>query len=107
MDDTEKRGSIRIAGNTDLPALLVLRAKGYRLWLEYTKIDDSYRPDYQAEKNGYYFSAASPVELLGLIALWESRGDNWRVQPGEPDIQDELMTSAKTFDRDGNELADD
>jgi hypothetical protein len=101
---------IRIAGNTTLPALLALRAKGYRVWLEYMKVEDPgspwhpYMPDYQAEKDGGYFSATSPVELLGLVAMWETRGDNWKFQKGEPDILDELTDSAKTFDKDGNEI---
>jgi hypothetical protein len=25
-------------------------------------------------------------ELLGLIAMWELRGDNWRIKPGETKI---------------------
>jgi hypothetical protein len=101
---------IRSAGNTELPALLALRAKGYRVWLEYTKVDDPtspwypYMPDYQAETGGAYFSATSAVELLGLVALWETRGDNWKWQPGEPNIADELTESARTFDSEGNEL---
>jgi hypothetical protein len=103
---------IRIAGNTEIPALLALRTKGFRVWLEYTKVDDPkspwhpYMPDYQAEKDGAYFSATSAVELLGLVAMWETRGDNWRFKRDEPDILDELMESAKTFDGDGNELPD-
>lgn len=103
---------IRIAGNTDIPALLALRAKGFRVWLEYTKIDDPtnpwhpYMPDYQAGKEGAYFSATTPVELLGLVAMWETRGDDWRLKQGEPDILDELLESARTFDNDGNELPD-
>jgi hypothetical protein len=103
---------IRIAGNTDNPALLVLRAKGYRVWLEYTKVDDPhspwhpYMPDYQAQKEGACFSATTPVELLGLVAIWETRGDDWKFKRGEPDVFNELMESAKTFDRDGNELLD-
>lgn len=103
---------IRIAGNTENPALLALRAKGYRVWLEYTRYDDPknplypYQPDYQAEKDGAYFSATTAVELLGLVAIWEARGDDWRSKQTEPDILDELMDSAKTFDSEGNEIPD-
>jgi hypothetical protein len=103
---------MRIAGNTYGPALLALRAKGYRVWLEYMEVNDPrnpwypHMPDYQAEKEGAYFSATSPVELLGLVAMWEVRGDDWQSHPGEPRILDELMESAKTFDGDGNELPD-
>ena len=113
MGKLPKRVMIRTAGNTWVPALLALRAKGYRIWLEYTKIDDvkhlyyPYMPDYQAEKDGAYFSATTSVELLGIVAMWETRGDDWRLKKGEMEIADELMDAAKTFDIEGNELPDD
>ena len=107
-----KRVCIRIAGNTWTPALQTIRAKGYRQWLDYHKEDDPghswhpYQLDFQAEKDGAYFSATTPVELLGLIAIWETRGDDWKSKPEEGQIQDELHSTAKTFDRDGNEVVD-
>jgi hypothetical protein len=110
VDEPQRRVSIRNAGNTEGPALLALRSKGFRIWLEYSKVDDPsnlwhpYRPDYQAEKDGAYFSATTAVELLGLVALWEVRVDDWRLKPSEPDIGKELMESAKTFDAGGHEL---
>jgi len=111
--ESPRRVSIGIAGNTWFPALLALRAKGYRLWLEWGEVDDPknpyhpYMPNYQAEKGGAYFSATTSVELLGLVAMWETRGDDWRLKAGEMEIADELMDSAKTFDSEGNELPDD
>ena len=113
MNELPPRVCIVFAGNTGIPALLALRAKGYRLWLKYTKDDDPnspyhpYMPKYQAEKDGAYFSATTSVELLGLVAMWEVRGDDWRFKKGETDVADELMDSAKTFDSEGNELPDD
>ncbi|MHB1559980.1 MAG: hypothetical protein ACYC61_21220 [Isosphaeraceae bacterium] len=101
---------IRIAGNTGIPALLALRARGYRLRLDYLRLgspddaDPEYQLDYQAEGEGGYFSATTPEELLGLVAMWEVRGDDWRAKPGETDIEDELHAAARTFDRGGNEL---
>ena len=112
MDEPRKGACIRIAGNTEIPALLALRAKGYRVWLEYMKIDDPkspwhpYMPDYQAQSEFGYFSATSAVELLGLVAMWETRGDDWKFKHGEPDILDELRSAARTFDGDGNEVPD-
>jgi hypothetical protein len=103
---------IRIAGNTWVPALLAIRAKGYRLWLDYHERDDPKHPwhpcqlDYQAEKGGAYFSATTPVELLGLIAMWEVRGDDWRPKAGEGRIEDELHESARTFGPDPDEPED-
>jgi len=112
MDEPHKGVRIRIAGNTEIPVLLALRAKGYRVWLEYHRDDDPkspwhpYMPDYQAQSDLAYFSATSAEELLGLVAMWETRGDDWKFKPGEPDILNELMDAAKTFDSDGNELPD-
>ena len=65
MNEPQQRISIRVAGNTLNPALLALRAKGYRLWLEFTQVNDPQdpwhprMPDIQAEKDGAYFSAVS------------------------------------------------
>jgi hypothetical protein len=117
-DDTPRRVCIGIAGNTQLPALLALQAKGYRIWLEIIKYDDPedygypYQTDYQAEKLGAYFSATTPVELLGLVAMWETRGDAWKYGQGpngatETDIMEQLMDEAKTFDLAGNEIPSD
>lgn len=112
MDEPQRRVCIGVAGNTQGPAPLALRAKGFRVWLEYTKVSDPkspwhpYLPRYQAERDGAYFSATTAVELLGLVAMWETRGNDWRLKRGEPDLLDELMEAARTFDGEGNELAD-
>lgn len=84
---------IRIAGNTQNPSLITLREKGYRLWIE-PDDEESEFTDWNAEKDGRYFSATDPVELLGLVAMQEFRGDDWRVKPDEPDISDELFSAA-------------
>ena len=52
----------------------LLKAKGFRLWL---------RPDHEdadllaclwcGEKDGYELWADNPIELLGLVALYESK----------------------------------
>lgn len=110
MDEPRRGVTIRIAGNTGLPALLALRAKGYRVRLDYHRLggpevaNPDYQLDYQAECDGGYFSATTPEELLGLVAMWEVRGDDWRLKPGEGAIDDELHAASRTFDRDGNEL---
>jgi hypothetical protein len=75
------------------PALLVLREKGYDLWIEPTD-EEGELSDYRAEKGGRQFSATCPVSLLGLVAMQEARGDDWRWKPSEPDINDELFESA-------------
>jgi hypothetical protein len=110
VDELRKGVCIRIAGNTGLPCLLALREKGYRLRLDYYRLggpevaSPHYRLDYQAECDGGRFSATTPEELLGLVAMWEVRGDDWRLKPDEGTIDDELHAASRTFDRGGNEL---
>jgi hypothetical protein len=79
---------ITATGNTEVPAYLVLIAKGYQvsptggqsvLWL--------------AQKDQNSFSADGMLELLGLVALAESRGLNWRVTE---EIDAFLMMHPKT-----------
>ncbi len=113
MDDARNGVSIRIAGNTWIPCLMALRAKGYHVRLDYLRVGSSdtksldYQPDYQAECEGASFSATSPAELLGLVAMWETRGDDWKIRPGELELEKEIRDTARTFDSDGNELQDD
>jgi hypothetical protein len=76
--------SLVASGNTYNPCLIVLREKGYELWLE--KGDE--RSLWCARKDGQSFLAYSGPELLGLVALWEHFGEDWNRQ--QPDVLDEL-----------------
>ena len=72
-----RRFRIANAGNTTNHALDVLKTKGYSIVISPgASEDDAY--DYCATKDGRDFIARDPVEVLGLIALWEQFGDNWR-----------------------------
>lgn len=109
----QRRVSVRIAGNTSNRCLLAAIAKGYRVWFEYAKLTkpvlhwDEFMPDYQAERDGVFFSATSPEKLLGLIAMHEVRGDDWRpVSADEQAVVDQIYDTARTFDPDGNLLPD-
>lgn len=99
-DGPGKAIRVRAGSNTETPALLALRVKGYRLWMERVRIDDPQskfypiRVEFHAEANGSRFTADSATELLGLVALWETRGDNWTVRPGEPNVLEELRKAA-------------
>ncbi len=100
---------MRSAGNTFNPCLLAIRAKGYEIKLWFIKHgDDEYMTNWDAEKEGQSFSATTPQELLGLIAMWEVRGDDWQTGD-EPNIFDELYPQSKTYDSNGNviEIGDD
>jgi hypothetical protein len=73
------------SGNTYNPSLIVLRNRGYELWLE--KCDDASL--WCARKGSQTFLAYTGPELLGLVTLWEELGNNWNQQ--KPDIYAELL----------------
>jgi hypothetical protein len=105
MPEPERSVCIRIAGNTWNPCLLALRAKGYKLTFSFTKRrEGDYSQDIDAEKDGREFSATTAAELLGLVAMWEVRGDEWKTKPAESDVYDELYPSSITYDLEGNIL---
>ncbi len=82
--ETKTRSSLVASGNTYNPSLIVLRQKGYDLWLEEAE-DGSL---WCAMKGHQSFLAYSGPELLGLVVLWEHLGENWNQQ--HPDILGEL-----------------
>lgn len=103
----ELRLSIRAAANTMIPALHALRAKGYALSKWYTCGDDGgLVAQYDAEKDRRAFSATSPEELLGLVAMWEVRGDDWHLKAGESELWDSLAEAAPVYDSEGNIIDD-
>jgi hypothetical protein len=85
-DGGETLISLVASGNTYNPSLLVLREKGYDLWLE--KGADE-RSLWCARKGLQSFLAYSGPELLGLVVLWEHLGTDWNRQ--EPDVYSELI----------------
>jgi hypothetical protein len=44
------------------------------------------------------------LETLGLAALLETRGDDWRLRPEEHSKIDDVETQDKFFDDEGNEV---
>jgi hypothetical protein len=72
------------SGNTNNPSLLVLRQKGFDIWLE--KSEDATL--WCAKKGDQSFMAYTGAELLGLVVLWEHLGKNWNQQV--PDVYSEL-----------------
>ena len=83
--ETNVRSSLVASGNTYNPSLVVLRQKGYDLWLEPGEDANLWC----ARKGSQSFLAYSGPELLGLVVLRESLGDEWNQQ--EPDIYGELV----------------
>ena len=83
--ETQVESCLAASGNTYNPCLIVLRQKGYEVWLE--KGDNGSL--WCAKKAGQSFLAYTGPELLGLATLWENLGKNWNQQ--EPDIYGELI----------------
>lgn len=83
--ETQVESSLVASGNTYNPSLIVLREKGYDLWLEPGENGSLWC----ARKDGQSFLAYTGPELLGLVALWEHFGPNWNRQT--PDIYEELI----------------
>jgi hypothetical protein len=81
------------AMNTYNPALLVLRQKGYRVWVD-PGDQESEGEDWRAEKDARDFVASDPLRLLGLITMWEHRGDGWQGSASEADLYDEIRSAA-------------
>ena len=76
--DTQVQSCLVASGNTHNPSLIVLRQKGYELWLE----KDEKGSLWCAKKEDQSFLAYTGPELLGLVVLWEHLGKNWNQQNG-------------------------
>lgn len=71
-------------GNTMVPAVMTMRAKGYAV----TSFWRDGEEHFAAEKDGNRFEAADPVAVLGLVAMYEVRGD--ALTPTDDEV-DEFM----------------
>jgi len=65
------------------PALLVLESHGYRLGIHPPTYDAGEEKNHDdigfwfAVKGNQEFIASDPLSLLGLVSIWESRGNDW------------------------------
>jgi len=89
----EKKVRLADAMNTYDSALLVLQNRGYKVWLEPSE-DDSELGTWWASRNEADFAAFDPLRLLGLVAMWEQRGNQWQREAKEENIYDKLITQA-------------
>jgi hypothetical protein len=62
---------IAAAGNTEVPAYLALVARGFNVSCDHQSV-------WIATKGEASFLADSPLQLLGLVAMFESRGPQWQ-----------------------------
>lgn len=72
------------AGNVMVPAYLILKKKGYRL--RRSNPGDLDLELWHAENATCEFVADGPVALLGLVLLYETRGENW--QSNDEDLRE-------------------
>ena len=89
MSSAFRLSEVHDVGNV---AIITLRDRGYCVWWEASERPSA--DDWWARKEGRTFVATSPLALLGLVALWESRGDEWQKKPGEPDLLTQLKQEA-------------
>ena len=59
------------AGNVEVPAYLVLVDKGYDVLFDG-------KETWTASKEGSTFSGHGPIEVLGIVAVFESQGEDWQ-----------------------------
>jgi hypothetical protein len=83
--DAQTRSTLVASGSAANPSLIVLRDKGYDLWLEPAEGGSLWC----ARKGAKSFLAYSGPELLGLVTLWEYLGEHWDRQ--QPDLYGELL----------------
>lgn len=70
---------LEAAGNTVIPAILLIRHMGY------TFAYDKEKAHCLASKDGNSFGAEDPLMVLGLIKLFEMKGENWKAPDDEID----------------------
>ena len=61
------------AGNVVIPAILTLKQLGYTVEIG----AESDNQAIIAKKDGYSFYANDPITVLGLIKIFETRGEEW------------------------------
>lgn len=71
------------AGNVDVPAYLTLLQRGYAVRCKMS--DDGTEELWIAENSTTELRADDPVALLGLAALVESRGTDWKASDEQID----------------------
>jgi hypothetical protein len=75
---------VKIAGaaNVEVPSYLALHAKGYEVTVVRRATGEE---TWHAEKDDNRFSAEGLVELLGVVGMFEIRGDNWKASDDQID----------------------
>lgn len=106
---------IGISSNTAIPCFQVIKSKGYSISSKIYFIEDIIEDatyEFIAEKDGNEFVGDNLEEVLGLITMWEHRGNNynnigWRASHDEHLEYRKVLDNSKIFDKDGNEVDED
>ena len=77
-----KEIKISAAANVEIPAYLTLKEKGYSVRWERK---DNETENWHAYKHDHHFMAEGPIELLGVVSVYEARGENWKASDAEID----------------------
>ena len=80
-DDPQKREFIADAGNTQVPAILLLRSLGFVVRREYREDTEHWF----ADRADLTLLADSPMSLLGLATMRSVRGAAWKAADAEID----------------------
>lgn len=83
------------AMNTYNPALLTLKERGYTLRSRFLETSQSI--EWIAIKDERAFVSFNPLSLLGLVEVWQQRGDKWSQQPDEENLYKELLNDNFEF----------
>ncbi|MFC5456998.1 hypothetical protein [Prosthecobacter fluviatilis] len=67
--------SITAAGNVEVPAYLALQELGFAIDRRFLENGTEM---WVATSDAFLFSAPSPLELLGLCLMRQTRGPNWK-----------------------------
>jgi hypothetical protein len=81
MGNKMAQESIAAAGNTEVPAYLILVELGYSI----DHIDKDGEEHWIAKKGMLQLIAACPLQLLGLSLLRSARGPHWQANDSEID----------------------
>ena len=96
-------------GSPGTRALFALWQKGYEVrHYAFERENEEFQNEFEAKKDGRMFSATSEEELLGLVAIWEMRGEDWIDGSDEEWAKyHKLMDEAPIYDLEGNLYPDD
>lgn len=77
------------AMNTWAPALAILSSRGCTLRAEHDESEDI--TTWTAQIGSITLVASNPLALLGLLALWEAKGEEWSTQAEGRILYDRLL----------------